>query len=265
MEPFSLLCYTLYMKCHYHVSPTAQAKHAAAGLQSLHPDHAVTNATHVIVVGGDGTLLQALHRTDIAHLPIYGVHMGTFGFLLNPPLSPDHLKDVLNSAQAITVHPLVMDCTTSDGQTHRANGYNDVYLTRQTRQTAHIRINVDGQERMADLAGDGLLIATPAGSTAYNASAGGPIVPLGSDLLAMTPINPFLPRHWKGALLPATSRITLDILDAGHRPVSATADNQEIRDVVTVKISQDRTQSRCLLFNPDHALEERIIRAQFLG
>ncbi|MES2728513.1 MAG: NAD kinase [Pseudomonadota bacterium] len=253
------------MKCHYHVSPTPQAIQAAADLQSTHPDHTAANATHLIVVGGDGTLLQALHRTDAAHLPIYGVHMGTFGFLLNPPLSANALPDLLQSAQPIIVHPLVMDCTTADGQTHRANGYNDVYLTRQTRQTAHIKISVDGQERMADLTGDGLVIATPAGSTAYNASAGGPIIPLGSDLLALTPINPFLPRHWKGALLPAISRITLDVLDRDHRPVSATADNQEIRNVAKVDVYQDMAQSRRLLFNPDHALEERIIRAQFLG
>ncbi len=251
------------MKLHYHIAPTPQAQLAARALQSSYPDHAPTVASHVIVIGGDGTLLQALHRTDTAHLPLYGIHMGTFGFLLNPPLEADDLPQALIMAVEITVHPLVMSGTTQSGVSFTAAGYNDIYLTRQTRQTAHIKINVDGQERLANLSGDGVIIATPAGSTAYNASAGGPIIPVGSPLLTLTPINPFQPRHWRGALLPATSRIDLEILNPGHRPVSATADNQEFQDVVQVSVHQDTTQSRRILFNPDHALEERIIRAQF--
>lgn len=251
------------MRLHYHTAPTPQAQLAARALQSTYPDHMPDAASHVIVIGGDGTLLQALHRADTAHLPLYGIHMGTFGFLMNPPLEGDVLPQALLTAQEITIHPLVMTGKTQSGQSFTAAGYNDIYLTRQTRQTAHINITVDGQERMADLTGDGVIIATPAGSTAYNASAGGPIIPVGSLLLALTPINPFLPRHWRGALLPATAQIDLKILHATHRPVSATADNQEFRDVAQVSIRQDTQQSRRILFNPDHALEERIIRAQF--
>lgn len=250
------------MRLRYHVAQTAQAQALASALQKDFPDHVADAADILLVIGGDGTLLQALHTNAAKHLKIYGINMGTVGFLLNPAKDLD-LPTRLAAAEAFAIHPLRMQGACADGTGFDAIGFNDVYLYRQTRQTAHLKLTIDGRERMSDLVGDGVIVATPAGSTAYNASAGGPIVPLNSHILALTPINPFKPRKWQGALLPAEAKIRIDVLGADDRPVSATADNQEVRDVLHVEIAQDMSQTRTLLFDPDHSLEERIIREQF--
>lgn len=247
----------------YHIAPTIQAKELANRLQKQFPHVPATQASVLVVIGGDGTLLQALHADHGENLPIYGINTGSVGFLLNPVDNAADLTDRIAKAESFPIHPLRMTGTCRDGSHFTAVGFNDVYLYRQTRQTAHLKLTIDGKERMSDLVGDGVIVATPAGSTAYNASANGPIVPLNSHILALTPINPFKPRKWQGALLPAHSHIAIEVLYNEDRPVSATADNQEVRDVVKVDIAQDHSQTRTLLFDPDHSLEERIIREQF--
>ncbi|MFV3077857.1 NAD kinase [Niveispirillum fermenti] len=216
----------------------------------------------IVALGGDGFLLETLHRYLIRGVPVYGMNRGSVGFLLNA-YSEDGLTRRLMRAQRVVLHPLRMTAVTTTGEELEGLAFNEVSLLRETRQAAKLRISVDGRERMPELTCDGALVSTPAGSTAYNLSAHGPILPLGADILALTPISAFRPRRWRGALLPHTARIQFDVLEQSKRPVSAVADFTEVRDVVRVEIREDRKVASTLLFDPELALEERILKEQF--
>ncbi|MDR3440759.1 NAD kinase [Telmatospirillum sp.] len=221
------------------------------------------DAEIIVALGGDGFMLETLHRHIDRHLPIYGMNRGTVGFLLNV-YNEDHLMERLTRAEAVKLHPLVMRTRTVDGQTHEALAINEVSLLRETRQAAKIRIRVDGRVRLEELICDGVLVATPAGSTAYNLSAHGPIIPMGAGVLALTSISAFRPRRWRGALLTHTAKVSFEILENEKRPVSAVADYTEVRDVTSVEIYEDRSAYLTLLFDPEHNLEERILAEQFM-
>jgi len=220
------------------------------------------NADVVVALGGDGAMLDTLRRRFSDKKPVYGMHRGTVGFLMNE-YSEDNLPDRLDAASVATIIPLSMTAVDIHDQPHTRLAINEVSLLRQTAQTAKLAITVDGRERMPELACDGVMIATPAGSTAYNLSAHGPILPIGANLLALTPVSAFRPRRWRGALLRHDAKVRIDVRAAEHRPVAASADNQEVRDVVTVEVAEDRKQSLSMLFDPGHALDERILREQF--
>ncbi len=241
------------------------AADAQAALQTLSrqyahvPPHA---AGIIVVLGGDGMMLNALSQWGPQGKRIYGMNRGTVGFLMNRFCAED-LEYRLDAARAAVIYPLRMDAVTTDGEHHTGLAINEVSLLRQTRMTARIRILVDGRERLAALACDGVLVSTPAGSTAYNLSAQGPILPLGTPLLALTPICPFRPRRWRGALLPETASVVFDVLESDQRPVSATASELEVRHVRKVTVVSDRSTALTLLFDPEHHLEERILAEQF--
>jgi NAD+ kinase len=233
------------------------------GFRDITLDHKKTeNADLVIAVGGDGLMLHLLHEYEAKTLPIYGVNCGTVGFLMNS-FSEENFLETLNLAQKSEIHPLRMKAKDVDGKIHSFTAINEVSLLRQTHQAAKIKIEVNGHERIECLIADGALISTAAGSTAYNSSVGGPIIPLGSEVLALTPISPFRPKRWHGALLPSNCKVKLKVLDHEERPTSATADSSEVRNVVEVEIFEDKSISFTILFNSDHSLEERIIREQF--
>lgn len=239
------------------------AKRACQRLRKQFGTIAIENADVIVVLGGDGTMLETLHKLFQHQIPIYGMNRGTVGFLMNE-FREEGLKKRLDLAQKVELHPLRMDVTTVDGVRSSAHCINEVALLRQTRQAAKLRISIDGKIRMPELICDGTVAATPAGSTAYNLSAHGPIIPLGAELLALTPISAFRPRRWRGALLPSNASILIEILEAKKRPVSAVADYTEIRDVRRVRICQDNSIKLTLLFDPEHNLEERILNEQFV-
>lgn len=216
----------------------------------------------VIAVGGDGLILHLFHEYEKNPVPIYGINCGTVGFLMNS-FSEENFLENLSKAKIATLNPLRMNVIDSAGKTHTHIAINEVSLLRQTSQIAKIKIEVNGQERVACLAADGVLVSTAAGSTAYNFSVGGPIIPLGAEILALTPISPFRPRKWHGALLPENSKIKFEILESEIRPTSATADSREVRDVKEVVVMKDDSITFKILFNSNHSLEERIIREQF--
>ncbi len=217
----------------------------------------------IVALGGDGLMLETLHRFLGRNLPIYGMNRGTVGFLLNV-YDDRNLPERLEVAQRVDLHPLTMRARAIDGEVTTAMAINEVSLLRQTRQAAKLRIRIDGTVRMPELVCDGTIIATPAGSTAYNLSAHGPIIPLGANLLALTPISAFRPRRWRGALLPSAARLRLEALDAKKRPVSAVADYTEVRDVRSVVVREDTRTTLTLLFDPEHNLEDRILNEQFI-
>jgi NAD+ kinase len=221
-------------------------------------------AETLVALGGDGFMLQTLHRMLEAGVmkPVFGINRGTVGFLMND-WRIDRLPERIAGAKAIRVAPLQMQATTVSGETFTYAAINEVSLLRETRQTAKIEISVNGRVALPELACDGVLVATPAGSTAYNLSARGPILPLQAKMLALTPISPFRPRRWSGAILPDDTAVCLTILEAQNRPVSAVADQTEVRDVARVEIRLDRERSLTLLFDPEHALDERIAMEQF--
>ncbi|KQP50455.1 NAD kinase [Methylobacterium sp. Leaf399] len=243
-------------------SPTPDARQAAATLMRRYDHVAPEEADVVVALGGDGLMLQALHRFMAAGTPIYGMNRGTVGFLMNE-FREDGLIERLEAAQVSIIHPLLMEAVDTEGRSHRARALNEVYMLRQTHQTAKLTIAVDGHVRLPELIADGVLVATPAGSTAYNLSVGGPILPLNAQLLALTPISAFRPRRWRGALLPDYARIRIEVIDAEHRPVSAVADHTEFRRVATVETWLDQETDLVLLHDPDHSLDERILREQF--
>jgi NAD+ kinase len=225
--------------------------------------HVPPNRADVIVaLGGDGFMLQTLHQHLERKIPIFGMHRGSVGFLLNE-YKIAGLTQRLARATKVELHPLRMVTTSTGGRKRTALAINEVSLLRQLRQAAKVRILVDGVERLPELICDGVLVSTPAGSTAYNLSAHGPIVPLASNLLALTPISAFRPRHWRGALLPHTANVTFEVLERDKRPVSATADFYEVRDVSRVEVCEDRNVTLTLLFDPEHNLEERVLKEQF--
>ncbi len=243
-------------------SDAHEAQEARARLEARYPTVAPEAADVVVALGGDGFVLETLHRYLERGTPIYGMNCGTVGFLMNL-YDEDDLPQRLGRAQKVTLHPLAMTVRDLAGETLEALAINEVSLLRQSRQAARLRLRIDGVVRLEELICDGVLVATPAGSTAYNLSAHGPIVPMGAALLALTPISGFRPRNWRGALLPNTTRVAIEVLDPDKRPVSATADFTEVRNVARVEVREDATTSLHLLFDPEHALEERIIKEQF--
>jgi len=242
--------------------PTPDARAALARLRVRYPSVTLAQADVVVALGGDGLMLRTLHRLMNRGTPIFGMNRGTVGFLMNAYRETGLLQRLRN-AQQVTLNPLIMQATTVRGRGVEARAINEVSLLRQTRQTAKIAISVDGKLRLDELACDGVLIATPAGSTAYNLSAHGPILPLGAGLLALTPISPFRPRRWRGAILPRTARVTFDVQEPKRRPVNAVADSTEVPDVAQVTVTEDSNHTLTLLFDPEHHLEERILKEQF--
>jgi NAD+ kinase len=243
-------------------SRTAEAEQARAALVGRYGDADPHTADVIVALGGDGLMLQTLHRFMTAGKPIYGMHRGTVGFLMNE-FHEDGLRERLAAAETAIIHPLTMRATGGDGRTHDYRAINEVSVFRQTYQAARLRILVDGKVRLAELVADGALVSTPAGSTAYNLSVQGPIIPMGAPLLALTPISPFRPRRWRGALLPDSATVTIEVLEADKRPVAAVADHDEVRSVHRVEIRMDRSVSMKMLFDPGHNLDERILREQF--
>ena len=216
----------------------------------------------IIPLGGDGFMLEALHRFLSKGVPIFGMHRGSVGFLMNP-YRPDGLVERLAAAQPVVLHPLEMTAVDEHGARAGALAFNEVSLLRESRQAAKLRISVDGVVRIDELMADGILVATPVGSTAYNLSAHGPIIPLGAGVLAMTPISAFRPRRWRGALLPHHAKVKIEALESDKRPVSAVADFTEARDVAIVEIRENRDIAMTLLFDREFNLEERVLKEQF--
>ncbi|MEE9434012.1 MAG: NAD kinase [Sphingorhabdus sp.] len=246
-------------------SSTPQARDAEKQLRELYDFVPLAEADLVVALGGDGHMLHVLHEMleDRRILPVYGMNLGTVGFLMNSWHTSD-LPGRIAKAKRFAIKPLEVIINTVDGQKFTAPAINEVSLLRETRQAAKIAITVNDRLVVPKLISDGVLVSTPAGSTAYNLSANGPILPLDSPLLALTPISPFRPRRWKGAILPDRYRIILEILEHNKRPVSAVADQHEIRDVASVEVSLDRNRELNLLFDPEHALDDRIAMEQFV-
>ncbi len=238
------------------------AQDSRARLAARYGDVAPENAQVIVALGGDGFMLETLHRMLGRGVAVYGMNCGSVGFLMNA-FSEEDLPARLGNAQAAELHPLRMVATTRDGRQHAALALNEVSLLRQLRQAAKVRITVDGRVRLAELICDGVLVATPAGSTAYNLSAHGPIVPLSANLLPLTPISAFRPRRWRGALLPSSAQVLFEVLEPDKRPVAAVADFTEVRDVIAVAVREDRGLAATILFDPDQGLSERIIVEQF--
>jgi NAD+ kinase len=243
-------------------SAAPEAEAARVHLIARYGDCEPSQADAVVALGGDGLMLQTLHRFMSTGIPIYGMNRGSIGFLMNE-YRVDDLLPRLAEAEINTIHPLAMSATGVTGTPFSALAINEVSLFRQTNQAAKLRISIDGTVRMEELVCDGLLVATPAGSTAYNLSAYGPILPINARLLALTPISPFRPRRWRGALLPNRALIRIDVLEADKRPVSAVADHNEFREALTVNIEEDRSRKMQMMFDPGRALDERILSEQF--
>ena len=243
-------------------SEAPAARKALARLTKLYGNAEPGVADVVVALGGDGHMLQAMHRFLANGTPIYGMNRGTVGFLMND-FSEKNLPDRLASAELTRIHPLRMKAVSNDGKSSTALAFNEVSLLRQRHQAAKIKIDVDGSTRLDELVCDGILLSTPVGSTAYNLSAHGPILPIGSSLLALTPISAFRPRRWRGAILPHKAKVRLTIMDAGKRPVAAVADHVEVRNVVHVEIAEDKKKSVKILFDPGHSLAERVLKEQF--
>lgn len=243
-------------------SPAEEAQLALAQLAARHGHCAPQDADVLVALGGDGFMLQTLHRYGGLGKPVYGMKLGTVGFLMNHHRGDD-LQQRIATAEPAVLHPLEMLAQTESGATVGSLAYNEVSLLRQTRQAAHVGIELNGQLRLDELICDGVMVATPAGSTAYNFSASGPILPLGANVMALTPIAPFRPRRWRGAVLKSGTEVRFRVLDPHKRPVSATADSHEVRDVTEVLVREQRERSVTLLFDPEHNLEERILAEQF--
>jgi NAD+ kinase len=239
------------------------AQQALADLVAAHGQHEPADADVLVALGGDGFMLQTLHRHGALGKPVYGMKLGTVGFLMNHHRAED-LAERIAAAEPANLRPLEMQAQTESGASVGSLAYNEVSLLRQTRQAAHMAIDLNGKPRLDELICDGVMVATPAGSTAYNFSAHGPIIPLGAAVIALTPIAAFRPRRWRGALLKSDTEVRFRILDPYKRPVSATADSHEVRDVTEVVIRESRDRTVTLLFDPEHNLEERILSEQFV-
>jgi len=249
-------------RLHFTASESPDAQAALKAMRTHYDDVGADKAEIIVALGGDGFMLQTLHKFLGKGKPIYGMNLGSVGFLMNE-FREAGLEARLDAAEAAQVHPLRMRAHTAS-KPNEALAFNEVSLLRQTRQAAKIRIVVDDKVRIGELVCDGVLISTPAGSTAYNLSAHGPILPIDAALLALTPISAFRPRRWRGALLPHRARVRFEILEAGKRPVSAVADDLEVRDVVAVDVAEDRTIAMTMLFDAGHSLDERILAEQFI-
>jgi NAD+ kinase len=243
-------------------SERPDAQKARKRLVKLYGDAPEDDADVVVALGGDGFMLETLHRTLASAKPIYGMNRGSLGFLMNDYREADLLERI-QAAEKAEIRPLAMVARSCDGVEHKALAINEVSLLRQTHQSAKLRVLIDGKERLPELVCDGVLVATPAGSTAYNLSAHGPIIPIDAQALALTPISAFRPRRWRGAVLPHKSKVKIEVLDAVRRPVSAVADNFEVRNVAEVSISEDRGRKLTLMFDAGRGLKERVIAEQF--
>ncbi|EEX14371.1 putative inorganic polyphosphate/ATP-NAD kinase [Citreicella sp. SE45] len=251
------------LKIAFCASNAAIAQSALEGLTRRYGNHAENGADVIVALGGDGFMLHTLHRTEELAVPVYGMNRGTVGFLMNA-YSEHALEERLATAEEAVINPLSMRAHRADGSTHRALAINEVSLLRGGPQAARLAIYVDGKLRMPELVCDGALLATPAGSTAYNYSAHGPILPIGSDVLALTAVAAFRPRRWRGALLPKAAEVTFEVLEPEKRPVMAEADSQSVRDVLRVEVRSEPSVAHRVLFDPGHGLEERLIREQFV-
>ncbi len=251
-----------YEKICFLASDDDEAQEALRSLRHRYGQVPAADAEVIVALGGDGFMLSTLHATMELAAPVYGMNRGTVGFLMNE-YHPDDLAERLAAARRAVINPLRMVATGEDGRRTEALAINEVSLHRETRQAAKIRILLDGEERIAELVCDGVLVATPAGSTAYNLSAHGPILPIRARLMALTPVSVFRPRRWRGAILPWEARLCFEILGSGKRPVSATADHVEVRDVRRVEVAAEPEIEMNLLYDPGHGLEERLLREQF--
>jgi NAD+ kinase len=243
-------------------SSSKEARLALARLSERYAHVSPEEADIIVALGGDGLMLQTLHQFMGTAKPIYGMNRGSVGFLMND-FSEDDLMERLAAAERSVVHPLLLSVRDIHGETHTARAINEVSMLRETHQAAKLAISIDGKERLGALVADGLLVATPAGSTAYNLSVGGPILPLNAPLLTLMPISAFRPRRWRGALLPNYAKVAVEIIEPRHRAVAAVADHTEFRDVAHVEISMDRSLDLVMLHDPGHSLDERILREQF--
>jgi NAD+ kinase len=243
-------------------SEAPAAREAAAALKAHYPSVPVENAEVIVALGGDGFMLRTLHAHLGLNIPVYGMKLGRIGFLMNQHQADD-LPARIARAHPATLHPLEMRVTTTAGEERTALAFNEVSLLRQTNQAAHVEVSLNGSVKLETLICDGILVSTPAGSTAYNLSAHGPILPLDANVLALTPISPFRPRRWRGAILPHTTRVGFRVRDPERRPVSTTADFHEVRNVMAVDVRQSGEYGARLLFDPEHNLEERILDEQF--
>lgn len=250
------------MKIHFHASQKPKAQKALKQLlrkyKSVKPDA----ADAIVVLGGDGTMLRSLHHFIGSKTPMFGMNLGTLGFLLND-YAVEGLQERIKKAKKIIIHPMIMEALDSKGKVHAEVAFNEISLLRETHSSAKIKIFVNDEVRIPELVCDGVMLSTPVGSTAYNLSAGGPVLPLDANVLPLTPISAFRPRRWKGALLNEKSKVTFQILKADERPVSATADSKEIRNVHEVRVRQARSISKTILYDAEDPLEERIFREQF--
>ncbi|MBL8712668.1 MAG: NAD kinase [Alphaproteobacteria bacterium] len=251
------------MKTCFFAAETHGAQEARAKLSAAYGHTPMEDADVIVALGGDGSMLRALHEGLRLKKPVYGMNRGSVGFLLNE-YSDKNLMQRLERAQVVKLNPLRMKVTTMNGGSQDALAINEVSLLRETRQAAKLKVTIDGVVRLDELICDGIIFSTPAGSTAYNLSAHGPIIPLSAGILALTPISAFRPRRWRGALLPQSARLKLTIMEARNRPVSAVADFTEIRDVETVEVWQDTSVEISLLFDPEMNLDERMIKEQFM-
>jgi NAD+ kinase len=250
------------LKLAFFASKRPEAQQALTMLAARYGNHPEEDADVVVALGGDGAILDTLRRRFADNKPVYGMNLGTIGFLMNE-YSPDGLVARIDRAERANLVPLKMFALDIHGVEHRALAINEVSLLRQSAQSARLKIVVDGRVRMEELVCDGIMVATPAGSTAYNLSAHGPILPIGANMLAMTPVSAFRPRRWRGALLRHDAKVNIEIQAPDRRPVSASADNQEVSDIVKVSVEADHARRLTLLFDPGHALDERILTEQF--
>jgi len=243
-------------------SNNADAQKKKENLEKKFGNNSTDNADVIVVLGGDGFMLEAIKNQMEKSLPLFGLNYGSVGFLMNA-VNDEDLIQRLNSSQSIKISPLSMTANTADGSAHEAIAINEVSLLRETHQAAKIKISIDGNVRLDELVCDGVLLSTPSGSTAYNLSAHGPILPINADVLALTPISAFRPRRWKGAILNNKSEVKFEVIDSHKRPVSAVADSAEFREIESVVIKQDNQKSVELLFDAQHSFEERILNEQF--
>jgi NAD+ kinase len=254
---------TTKLKIYFHAATRANAQEAFKALEKIYGQATPQTADVIVPLGGDGTMLECLQKFHDLGKPFYGMNLGTVGFLLNPYEEKD-LEARIKAAHPVELRPLNMTAHTLDGKKVEGLAFNEVTLFRAGRHAAKIHIEVNGKKPMNDvLVCDGVMLATPAGSTAYNLSAGGPIIPLGGNLLALTPVSPFRPRRWQGALLSTEAKVKFEVMDPDFRSVRAETDAMQVDNVVSVEVSQSKTHKATMLFNPDHNLEERIIREQF--
>ncbi len=243
-------------------SDSPEARQALDQLTQAYGNADTKSADAIVALGGDGLMLQTLHRFMHAGMPIYGMNRGSVGFLMNE-FGIANLRERLERAETSRIHPLTMTAVDTKGSRHEALAINEVYLFRQRHQAAKLKVSIDGKVRLEELVCDGILVATPAGSTAYNLSANGPILPIDAPLLALTPISAFRPRRWRGALLPNSAHISIEVLEADKRPVSAVADSAETRSIVRVDVAEARQIELLMMFDPGHSLDERILSEQF--